>query len=492
MSKETSKLRPERERAISSLDKYRPMRTVANITEFDFAEYKRQSNKEGEGVTLLLDAEGTFVRHGQWEVDEDIKDYLKVHKEAKNIKQIAIITNAMPTDEEAFLKINSWAQQIGAELVLTPLTADERKPAPHMYLKALAALGVSDDDALVFGDKLTADIQGANAAGIRSVFVKRLGKEDLPGDRLLRRPIETLIHWKGKTKDASHMDRDQTVFEYPQKPESVKPDWMEGMVHGDELWKRSRIVGFGKTGVELPKDVLDNLPKGHSMNVDVGEILGNIDPKFKAQYDSIVKTRDAILYDHGRQIADTLTNSRLFGGPIVGGLILADRYDDAKKAFASFTLTDLFDGPIARSSEGGATAEGGWRDQFFDKVQSVFIETALAHQGRITRTDAWTRIGRDVVIDLVRKSKNKKGVDTKAVMAGKVAFFVQALSQFYAMTEHSQNNPRVNKSVQRFATGLKVASGVISPIVWEKRYKRETEDMARMEIARAELMVEAA
>jgi len=92
----------------------------------------------------------------------------------------------------------------------------------------------------------------------------------------------------------------------------------------------------------------------------------------------------------------------------------------------------------------------------------------------------------------VRKSKKKKGVDTKAVMVGKVAFFTQALAQFYAMTEHSQNNPRLNKSVQRFATGLKVGSGIISPILWEKRYKRETEDMARMEIARAELMAEAA
>ncbi len=47
----------------------------------------------------------------------------------------------------------------------------EEKPAVSIFKKALALAGVSADEAIHFGDKLTTDVLGANNTGIQSVWV---------------------------------------------------------------------------------------------------------------------------------------------------------------------------------------------------------------------------------------------------------------------------------------------------------------------------------
>jgi haloacid dehalogenase superfamily, subfamily IA, variant 3 with third motif having DD or ED/haloacid dehalogenase superfamily, subfamily IA, variant 1 with third motif having Dx(3-4)D or Dx(3-4)E len=51
----------------------------------------------------------------------------------------------------------------------------EGKPSPRLFAHALERLGISADEAVMVGDKLTTDILGANGAGIVSVWVNRHG-----------------------------------------------------------------------------------------------------------------------------------------------------------------------------------------------------------------------------------------------------------------------------------------------------------------------------
>jgi 2-haloacid dehalogenase len=47
------------------------------------------------------------------------------------------------------------------------------KPAPEIFRRALAELGLAADEVIHVGDSLTADIAGARAAGIRTAWVNR-------------------------------------------------------------------------------------------------------------------------------------------------------------------------------------------------------------------------------------------------------------------------------------------------------------------------------
>lgn len=49
----------------------------------------------------------------------------------------------------------------------------EGKPAPSIFRKALEKLGITADEGLMVGDKLTTDIKGANGVGLRSVWINR-------------------------------------------------------------------------------------------------------------------------------------------------------------------------------------------------------------------------------------------------------------------------------------------------------------------------------
>ncbi len=51
------------------------------------------------------------------------------------------------------------------------------KPRPHLFREALARLGTSPGDAVMIGDSLLADVQGAQAVGLRTVWLAPAGAE---------------------------------------------------------------------------------------------------------------------------------------------------------------------------------------------------------------------------------------------------------------------------------------------------------------------------
>lgn len=67
------------------------------------------------------------------------------------------------------------------DAVLTSAQAGVRKPDPAIFERALAIAGVSAAEALHVGDSLVEDIEGAGAAGLRAVLVRRDGSPGPPG-----------------------------------------------------------------------------------------------------------------------------------------------------------------------------------------------------------------------------------------------------------------------------------------------------------------------
>ncbi len=73
------------------------------------------------------------------------------------------------------------------------------KPSRKGFREALAAAGVTAEEAVMVGDQIFTDIWGANRTGIYSVLVKPLawGKNPL---RRVRYAIEAPFRWAGKRK----------------------------------------------------------------------------------------------------------------------------------------------------------------------------------------------------------------------------------------------------------------------------------------------------
>jgi 2-haloalkanoic acid dehalogenase type II len=63
------------------------------------------------------------------------------------------------------------------DVVITSISAGERKPAPGMFLKALEQLDCSPEEAVMVGDDARVDIAGANDLGMATVLVIRPGSK---------------------------------------------------------------------------------------------------------------------------------------------------------------------------------------------------------------------------------------------------------------------------------------------------------------------------
>jgi putative hydrolase of the HAD superfamily len=89
-------------------------------------------------------------------------DYLR-HK-----YRMSIITNGFDDVQEIKLALSGLAPYF--EEVITSETTGHKKPSKEIYDYALAKVGCGAKDVLMIGDNHTADIEGAQNAGIRPVF----------------------------------------------------------------------------------------------------------------------------------------------------------------------------------------------------------------------------------------------------------------------------------------------------------------------------------
>jgi len=84
--------------------------------------------------------------------------------------RLAVLSDAPA--KQAWLRLCALGLHHFFETVITFEDTGERKPHPRPFQKALAALGVTAEAALMIGDWPERDMAGAKAVGIRTVFAR--------------------------------------------------------------------------------------------------------------------------------------------------------------------------------------------------------------------------------------------------------------------------------------------------------------------------------
>ena len=107
-------------------------------------------------------------------IDEHTKSALeKLHGKYK----LGIVSNfAIPECVDKLL--TKHGLEAFFDVVVVSGAVNKRKPSPEIFERALEKLGVNAEDTVFVGDTVDADVIGAKAAGMKSVFIERRVQED--------------------------------------------------------------------------------------------------------------------------------------------------------------------------------------------------------------------------------------------------------------------------------------------------------------------------
>jgi putative hydrolase of the HAD superfamily len=112
----------------------------------------------------------TFVR-----MDEHTENTLrKLHGKYK----LGIVSNfAIPECVQRLLQREGLERFF--DVVIVSGAVNRRKPHPEIYKKALKKLGVKPEETVFVGDTVDADVQGAKAVGMKTVYLERRLQKDV-------------------------------------------------------------------------------------------------------------------------------------------------------------------------------------------------------------------------------------------------------------------------------------------------------------------------
>lgn len=120
-------------------------------------------------IRRALDAMYTVTQR-YWIAEDDAQQVLYYLRERGY--KLGLISNAADDDDVRTLVDKAEMRQY-FDFVLTSAQVGIRKPDAKIFEIALARFDIASDEAVMVGDKLSADILGANNAGIFSVWVTR-------------------------------------------------------------------------------------------------------------------------------------------------------------------------------------------------------------------------------------------------------------------------------------------------------------------------------
>jgi phosphoserine phosphatase len=95
-------------------------------------------------------------------------------------RRLALVTNGASCLQREKLAASGLAGRFDEVVVSGDLGL--AKPHPAIYERALRALGADPGDAVMVGDSLRNDVDGARAAGLRAIWVNREGRPRPAGD----------------------------------------------------------------------------------------------------------------------------------------------------------------------------------------------------------------------------------------------------------------------------------------------------------------------
>jgi HAD superfamily hydrolase (TIGR01662 family) len=111
----------------------------------------------------------TFVR-----IDEHAEAVLrKLHGKYK----LGIVSNyAIPECVTRLLERQNLTELF--DIVIVSGAVNRRKPHPEIYQKALQHMGIKPEETVFVGDTVDADVQGAKAVGMKTIYLERRKQED--------------------------------------------------------------------------------------------------------------------------------------------------------------------------------------------------------------------------------------------------------------------------------------------------------------------------
>jgi len=124
----------------------------------------------------------TEIEEG-WGVSENFElfeDVLPVLEELRRAElRIAVVSNGI-RDLHAFVAHH----RLDVDAIVDSRSHGRVKPHPTIFQAALAALAVAAEDAVMVGDSLEEDIEGARALGMRAILIDREERHPEVDDRL--------------------------------------------------------------------------------------------------------------------------------------------------------------------------------------------------------------------------------------------------------------------------------------------------------------------
>ena len=155
------------------LNKLYPYEYVKSVFHIDYKKLYSMGYR-----ALMFDIDNTLVHHGE-DATKDVEELFRYLHEI-GFKTLLLSNNDTERIERFITNID------------TLYIADAEKPKTHSYIKALEMLGATSKEALVIGDQVFTDIQGANKCGIANILVEfmRYESETKIGKK---RTVEKLI-----------------------------------------------------------------------------------------------------------------------------------------------------------------------------------------------------------------------------------------------------------------------------------------------------------
>ncbi len=116
---------------------------------------------------------------------EEFMKYVRIDDHAENALKIlhrkyklGIVSNfAIPECVDRLLE--NHGLDTFFDVVVVSGAVNKRKPSPEIFLRALKELGVSPENTVFVGDTVDADLIGAKAVGMKSIFIERRLQENL-------------------------------------------------------------------------------------------------------------------------------------------------------------------------------------------------------------------------------------------------------------------------------------------------------------------------
>lgn len=110
------------------------------------------------------------VTQSNWVIEDDALLTLRLLESAGY--RLGLVSNA-GDNKDVFQLVERFGLEPYFDFILTSAACSYRKPHPRIFELALAHWGIPAREAVMVGDTLRADVQGAHNAGMYAIYVKR-------------------------------------------------------------------------------------------------------------------------------------------------------------------------------------------------------------------------------------------------------------------------------------------------------------------------------